>query len=76
MPLESEAWIEAQLAVSALDSQRSETVRALGGLDSILARQTLAGEPAETERLLAAREQVAALYAEAKPPLRRDQRTP
>ena len=60
--LESEAWIEAQLAVSALDSLRSETVRALGGLDSILAQQTLAGEPAETERLLAAREQVAALY--------------
>jgi len=60
--LESEAWIEAQLAVSALDSLRSETVRALGGLDSILAHQTLAAEPAETERLLAAREHVAALY--------------
>ncbi len=62
--LESEAWIEAQLAVSALDSLRSDTVRALGGLDSILAQQTAAGEPAETERLLAARERVAALYAD------------
>ncbi len=61
--VESETWIEAQLAVSALDSARSATVRALGSLDGILAEQALAGTPAETNRLLAAREHVAALYA-------------
>jgi len=60
--IESEAWIEAQLAVSALDSVRSETVRALGSLDGILARQALTGAPSETSRLLAARERVASLY--------------
>ncbi|QLC24019.1 hypothetical protein HFP57_02540 [Parasphingopyxis algicola] len=60
--LESEAWIGAQLAVSALDSTRTDTTRALGSLDAILAEQATTGEPAETERLLAARERVAALY--------------
>lgn len=63
-PLESESWIEAQLAVSALDSARSSTVEALGLLDGILAGQALAGAPSETQRLLAARERVAALYEE------------
>lgn len=61
--IESEAWIEAQLAVSALESARSATVQALGSLDGILAGQALAGAPSETQRLLAARERVAALYA-------------
>lgn len=60
--LESEAWIEAQLAVSALGSTRTGTTRALGSLDAILAEQATTGEPAETERLLAARERVAGLY--------------
>lgn len=60
--IESEAWIRAQLAVSALDSVRSETVRALGSLDGILAGQALTGAPSETEKLLEARERVAALY--------------
>jgi hypothetical protein len=62
--VESEAWIEAQLAVSALDSARSETVRTLGSLDAILAGQALAGAPSETEKLLDARERVASLYGE------------
>ena len=60
--VESEIWIEAQLAVSALDSARSQTIRALGALDGILAEQTASGRPAETERLLGARDEVAALY--------------
>ncbi|MEM8695293.1 MAG: hypothetical protein AAGE05_04650 [Pseudomonadota bacterium] len=58
----SEPWIEAQLALSALDSTRSETIRALGDLDAILAEQALAAEPAETDALLAARDEVARLY--------------
>ena len=62
-PAESEAWIEAQLAVSALDSARAETITALGALDTILAEQTVRGEPAEIDRLVDARDQVAALYA-------------
>jgi hypothetical protein len=61
--LESEAWVEAHLAVSALDSARGPTTTALGELDGILADQAATGEPAETERLLAARERVAALHA-------------
>ncbi|WP_299328246.1 hypothetical protein [Parasphingopyxis sp.] len=60
--MQSETWIEAQLAVSALDSARAETIAALGDLDSMLAEQTASGRPAETNRLVAAREQVAALY--------------
>jgi len=60
---ESESWIEAQMAVSALDRTRTPTASALGALDGILSDQTLTGEPAETTRLLAARERVAALYA-------------
>lgn len=60
--LESESWIAAQLALSALDSARSSTVEALGMLDGILAEQALAGAPSETQRLLAARERVSALY--------------
>ncbi|NNC72292.1 MAG: hypothetical protein HKN78_05380 [Sphingomonadaceae bacterium] len=59
---ESESWIAAQLALSVLDSSRSETVAALVELDAIFAAQTSAGEPAETERLLTARERVIALY--------------
>lgn len=61
---ESERWIAAQLAVSALDAARSETVRALTALDSIMADQTVNGRPAESDRLFAARERVAGLYAE------------
>lgn len=60
---ESESWIVAQLAISALDRTRTPTASALGELDSILSEQTLTGEPAETSRLLAARERVAGLYA-------------
>lgn len=61
--IESEAWIKAQLAVSALDSVRSETVRALGSLDGLLAGQAVTGAPSETEKLLEARERVTTLYA-------------
>ena len=60
-PAESELWVAAQLSISALDSARSETVRALGALDSILADQALSARPSETEKLLSAR--VASLYA-------------
>lgn len=60
--VESEAWIVAQISVSALDSARSETVRALGALDAILADQALNAAPSETVRLLEAREHVAMLY--------------
>lgn len=61
-PAESEAWIVAQLELSALGATRSPTTTALGALDEIYARQTLDGRPAETDALLAARERVAALY--------------
>lgn len=60
--IESESWIAAQLSLSALDSARSDTTAALAELDTILAQQTSSGQPAETERLIAARERVAALY--------------
>ncbi|MEO1168583.1 MAG: hypothetical protein AAFW97_07745 [Pseudomonadota bacterium] len=60
---ESESWIEAQLAVSALDAARAETITALGQLDAILADQTVRGQPAEIDRLVAARDRVATLYA-------------
>jgi hypothetical protein len=60
--VESEAWIEANLAVSALGSARSPTTTALGELDGILAGQAASGEPAETARLAAARDRVAALH--------------
>lgn len=60
---QSEDWIVAQVALSALDGYRAPTTRALGELDAILAEQTLAGEPAETEVLIAARDRVASLYA-------------
>ena len=60
--IESEAWIAAQLAISALDSARSETVRALGSLDAILAEQAVSSAPAETEKLVDARVHVARLY--------------
>lgn len=59
---ESEAWIAAQLAISALDGTRSETTTALGELDAILGAQTAGGALAETDRLTEAREQVLALY--------------
>ncbi len=61
---ESESWIDAQTALSALDSARSPTTSALGELDAILADQALFGEPAETDRLLDARMRVTALDAE------------
>ncbi len=60
----SESWIEAQTALSALDSARSPTTSALGELDAIFAGQAVAGEPAETDRLLDARMRVTALDAE------------
>ncbi|MGP1352454.1 MAG: hypothetical protein ACTS1Z_03960 [Parasphingopyxis sp.] len=62
-PAESEAWIEAQLAVSALDSARAETTIALSALDTILAEQMMRGEPVEIDRLVEARDRVATLYA-------------
>lgn len=61
-PAESEAWIAAQLAMSALDSARAETIRALGLLDLIFAEQAISGSPAETERLIEGRREVAALH--------------
>lgn len=61
--VESESWIRAHLDLSALDSSRNGTTLALGALDSILADQASAGSPAETDRLIAAREHVAELYA-------------
>ena len=60
---ESEAWIVAQVALSALDGERSPTTTALGALDQILAEQALSGEPAEIDALTPARERVAALFA-------------
>ncbi len=60
---ESEPWIEAHLAISALDSSRSPTGEALASLDAILAEQALAGQTAEIDALAAARDDVAALFA-------------
>lgn len=60
---ESEAWIVAQVELSALDSARSPTTTAMGALDAIFAAQAIDGTPAETERLAAARARVAELYA-------------
>lgn len=62
-PAESEAWIEAQLALTALDATRGTTTTALGELDAILAGQAQSGEPVEVERFEAARERVLALHA-------------
>ena len=59
---ESEAWIVAQVELSALEGARSPTTTALGALDEIFARQAIDGAPAETEALSTARERVAALY--------------
>lgn len=61
-PAESEAWIVAQVELSALDGARSPTTTALGALDEIFARQAIDGAPAEAQRLAAARARVAALY--------------
>ncbi|MCA1749906.1 MAG: hypothetical protein LC634_10440, partial [Sphingomonadales bacterium] len=61
-PAESEAWIVAQVELSALDAARSPTVTALGALDAIFAEQAIAGAPAESAKLAAAREQVSGLY--------------
>ncbi|MBC2778008.1 hypothetical protein [Parasphingopyxis marina] len=61
--VESEAWIEANLAISALGNAGSPTTTALGELDGIFAEQAASGEPAETARLAAARDRVATLHA-------------
>lgn len=60
--VESEAWIVAQLELSALDATRSPTTNAMGALDEILAEQAITGEPAESDALAAARARVGALY--------------
>lgn len=60
--IESESWIAAQLALSALDGTRVDTANALGELDSIFARQAASGDYVETAKLSSARERVLALY--------------
>jgi predicted RNA polymerase sigma factor len=60
---ESEAWIVAQLHITALDSVRSDTIAALGELDAIQAEHAASGRPVETDRLYQARVYVAALFA-------------
>lgn len=60
--IESEPWIAAHIALSALDSARSPTTTALGDLDGMLAEQAITAQPVEIERLDAARQRVATLH--------------
>ena len=61
-PAESESWIVAQLQLSVLGGKRSKTTTALGALDEIFGGQAIAGAPADTAALEAARTRVGALY--------------
>ncbi|MBC7986553.1 MAG: hypothetical protein H7X93_07770, partial [Sphingomonadaceae bacterium] len=60
---ESESWIQAQLALSALEGRRAPVVSAMGELDAILAGQAQSGQSAEVEKLEVGRARVEAILA-------------